>query len=240
MYLQPTPIGYLGGGGGGGAGADLPSYDWARDATRSFALVDHPDLATADGGAAVTGRATFNNGAGLRFSDATGLTLKGVKLADVAAGNFVALLRGRGYIPNVKYNAAASGEVFFSFWDGTDSAADDGHHVGVGRRSGTYTGGGPSQGTGIGRAISASRTGAAPRMGATFDAALVRDGTTLSAYVGTPGSPFVYMESWTVTAGAGLLAATCYGSGGPTETLMEVVAFAAPGTFTVFPPFADD
>lgn len=239
MNLQPTPIGYLGGGGGGG-GSDLPSYDWATLATRSFALADHPDLATADGGASVTNRATFGGGIGLRFSDATGLTLKGVKLGDVAAGDFIALMRGRGHIPNVDAAAVASGECYFSFWDGLDSAADNGYHVGTGRRAGAYASGGVSQGTGIGRAITASRYAAGPRIGEMFDAALVRVGTTLSAYAGSPGSPLVLVETWTVTAGAGLLAATCYGSGGPTETQMEVVAFAAPGAVATFPPFADD
>lgn len=228
-----------GGGGGGGGGATFPAYDWASLATTSFALADHPDLATADGGAAVTDRATFGGGIGLRFSDATGLTLKGVKLGDAPVGDFIALIRGRGHIPNVDIAAAASGECYLSFWDGTDSATDTGYHVGTGRRSSTY-GGGVGHGTGAGRNISATRASASPRMGSIFDAALVRVGTTLSAYAGNPASPLVLVEKWTVSAGAGLLAATCYGSGGPTKTQFEVVAWAAPGDVSTFPPFADD
>jgi len=228
-------------GGGGSGSSSLPDYDWATLATRSFALADHPDLATADGGAAVTGRATFGSGIGLRFRDATGLTLKGVKLGDAPAGDFVALVRMRGHIPNVDSGALASGECFFSFWDGTDSSSDDGHHVGTGRRSGSHSGGGVAHATGVGRAITIGRVQAEPRMGTMFDAALVRTGTTLRGYAGSgPGGPMIFVEAWTVSAGAGLLAATCYGSGTPTITVAEVVAYAGPGVFSTFPPFADD
>ena len=218
IYTPPA------GGGSSTAAEVVPSYV-AIEAESAFVLADWDDAA--DFGGAYSVDAELGGGGLIlsmpltRKADGTGITgvRSQARLASIAAGDFVVgfalayqagveFASAQGYVINcgavfVDGTDVSTSDWFGALveWSGTSVATggtlySEQNEAGVGNQFTTYTGF-----AAVASAMQAGQT--------SFDIWLRRSGTTLTAYYARPGAIPTLIQTWTVTAGAGLAGPRC-------------------------------
>lgn len=140
--LGVRALAFSGGGGGGGGGFAFAPTDWRAHASTvgvgtstALAVATYPDLSAADAGVALASYSLGSSGA-LLLSPTSGTvrtTPAGIKIADVAAGDYTVAVWVAYRHDGVDANVATYAEFGLAGFTGTDTSASSWAGIVVGR-----------------------------------------------------------------------------------------------------------
>lgn len=217
------PLALTGGGGGGGGGFAWAPDDWRSHASAvgigtgtDLVLADYPDLATADGGVALASRALAADGK-VVIAPTSGVadgTPAGVKIADVAAGDYTVAVDFGHLLVGLDANTSGYYEIGLAGFTGTDTQTDSFAGGVLGRaadkmQTGYYAKWLDSGLGGRDVATTSLTQDYALDHGRTFSMAVVRVGNVVTAYIGDGVSWDMLYSNDEGSAPAGLVALMC-------------------------------
>lgn len=201
-----------------------PDIDWRAHASAvgvgtgtPLVLGDYPDLSVADGGVALAAAPSLTAAGRLIITPTSGTvdgTPAGIKIADVAAGDYTAIVAFGHVFTGLNANATGYYEIGLAGFTGTDTQADSFAGGVLGRANDAMQTGYYAKWTDSGLGgRDVAFTSAAQRYaldhGRSFSMALTRVGNVVSAYIGDGDSwDFLYSND-EGSAPAGIVALMC-------------------------------